>query len=206
MMLEQNEIRSIIEQLKEELLPIGTILIYPSENVPSGFLPCDGSELSKKKYPELYSLLKGIWGETKDSFFLPDLQGQFIRGWDKEGDEDPERVFGSSQEDAFQGHGHETEHIKGTTASSGSHTHTVYREEHGGGLGTIFYSLNHEDNCVSNSCKKGTANIQSGGYHSHSFELDVNVSSPSNNTFGPVRCATETRPKNVALMFCIKVK
>lgn len=206
MNLDKNIVREIVEQLKNELIPIGSILIYSSEKVPHGYLPCDGSELSKKAYPELYALIGGTWGETKDSFFLPDLQGQFIRGWDKDGDEDPERTFGSFQKDAFQGHGHETEHIKGSTSYSGNHTHTVYREEHGGGMGTIFYSLNHEENCVSDSCKRGTANIQSSGYHSHSFEFDIKVSSPSNSTYGPVRCATENRPKNVALMFCIKVK
>ena len=204
--LDMNILRQIVGKLKNELIPLGSILIYSSEKIPHGYLPCDGRELSKKAYPDLYNLIGGRWGETNDFFFLPDLQGQFIRGWDKDGDEDPQRAFGSFQKDAFQGHGHETEHIKGSTSYSGSHTHTAYREEHGGGMGTIFYSLNHEDNCVSDSCKKGTANIQSSGSHCHNFELDINISSPSNSTYGLVRCATETRPKNVALMFCIKVK
>lgn len=211
-MLDKIEIRSIIEQLKEELLPIGSILIYPSEKIPSSFLPCDGRELSKKAYPELYTLMKGTWEETKYSFFLPDLRGQFVRGWDDGDGADPDsgadsvRKIGSKQTDAFQGHGHETEQIKGSTSSDGSHTHNVYREKHGGGMGTIFYSLNHENNCFSDSCKIGTANIRSSGYHNHSFEINVNVTSPKNNTYGPVRYATETRPKNIALMFCIKVK
>ena len=106
MILEPSEIQSIVEQLKKELLPIGSILIYPAENVPSGFLPCDGRELSKEAFSELYSILKGTWGESDKSFFLPDLQGQFVRGWDKEGNVDPERKFGTTQEDAFQGHSH----------------------------------------------------------------------------------------------------
>ena len=206
MNIDKNLINAIAQQLKEELLPIGSILIYSSEMIPHGYLPCDGSELSKKAYPELYKIIGGTWGETKDSFFLPDLQGQFVRGWDKDGNVDPERELGSFQNDAFQGHGHDVGSIKGNTSSNGGHTHTVYSEEHGGGLGTIFYSLNHEDNCISSDNRRGAKSINSSGSHSHSFEFDINVSSPNNSTYGSVRYATETRPKNVALIFCIKVK
>lgn len=205
-MLDEKEFRLLVDKLKAEVLPVGCILMFSSVTVPHGFLPCDGRELSKKKYPELYEVIKGHWGETSDSFYLPDLQGQFIRGWDKEGDVDPEREFGSFQNDAFQGHGHNAEHIKGTTGHGGGHTHILYKEEHGGGFGTIFQSLNHEDNCVSDNCKKGSAAIPTGGYHSHSFELDLNITLPSNSSYGSVRYSTETRPKNVALMYCIKVK
>lgn len=88
-------------------LPVGCIICYPSPICPEGFLPCDGRELSKQQYPELYALIKGTWGETQTTFFLPDLQGQFIRGWDKDGDMDPSRTFGSNQDDAFQGHTHD---------------------------------------------------------------------------------------------------
>lgn len=205
-MLEKNEIRSIVEQLKGELLPIGCILIYPSEKIPTGFLPCDGRELSKKTFPELYALIKDTWGETDNSFFLPDLQGRFIRGWDKEQNIDPERKLGSLQEDAFQGHAHITEKAKGNTKYGGNHTHEVYSEEHGGGMGTIFYSLNHKDKCYSESCKKGKVFLSPSGTHNHEIELEVKVTDPVNSTYGKIRVATETRPTNVALIYCIKVK
>lgn len=131
MILEQNEILSIVEQLKAKLLPIGCILIYPSETIPSGFLPCDGSELSKRVYSELYSLIRGTWGETKDSFFLPDLQGQFMRRWDRDGDVDPERKSGSAQQDSMQGYGHEMAVLeKLQSESNGSHRHKVYYKSH----------------------------------------------------------------------------
>lgn len=106
-MIDQKDISFIIEHLKDELLPIGVILIFPSEKVPHGFIPCDGREMSKKNFPELYELIRGTWGETTTSFFLPDLQGQFVRGWDKDGDIDPGRKIGSTQPDSLQGHSHD---------------------------------------------------------------------------------------------------
>lgn len=55
MMLDNNEIRSIVEQLKIETLPVGCILIFSSEKAPKDFLPCDGRELSKIRYFQLYT-------------------------------------------------------------------------------------------------------------------------------------------------------
>ena len=45
-------------------LPIGSIICYPSTICPEGFMPCDGRELSKQAYPELYAGLK-IHGERQ---------------------------------------------------------------------------------------------------------------------------------------------
>lgn len=211
-MLEQHEIRSIVEQLKAELLPIGSILIYPSETIPSGFLPCDGSELSKRAYPELYSLIRGTWGETKDSFFLPDLQGQFIRGWDRDGDVDPERKFGSSQQDSIQGHGHEVSVIKKLQSeSNGSHRHKVYYKSHDVSSG-MFSSYPVYEVSYSNSDESFSSNGSGTTYegnHSHDIKIPkgfLQIKDPQSSIFGIPRTAVETRPTNVALAFCIKVK
>jgi len=212
MILDKNEILSIVQQLKEELLPIGCILIYPSENVPLRFLPCDGSELSKKAYPELYALIKGTWGETKDSFFLPDLQGQFIRGWDKDGDVDSERKLGSLQEDSLQGHGHKVSIVeKIQSDSSGSHRHKVYYKSHDVSSGVfssypvyeVSFSTNNE---TLSSDGSGTTYE---GSHCHDIKIPngfLQIEDPESSIFGTIRIAVETRPTNVALMFCIKVK
>lgn len=215
MLLDNNEIRSIVEQLKIEILPVGCILIFSSEKVPEDFLPCDGRELSKIKYPQLYALIKDTWGDTKDTFFLPDLQGQFIRGWDKDGDEDPERKFGSFQDDAFQGHGHKAE---GEISNSGSHRHKTYHDDTSFKAGTNTFSADNsfskytpygEDDYNEHKNKSyysfRIAETETCGLHSHSINK-LDVTDATNSQFGKVKVATETRPKNVALMFCIKVK
>lgn len=211
-MLEQHEIRSIVEQLKAELLPIGCILMYPSETIPSGFLPCDGSELSKKAYPELYSLIRGIWGESKDSFFLPDLQGQFIRGWDKDGDVDPERKFGSIQKDSMQGHGHEVSVIeKLKSESDGSHRHKVYYKSHDVSSGVFstypVYEVSYST--TDETIPSDGSGTTYEGTHSHKIKIPkgfLQIKDPQSSIFGIPRIAVETRPTNVALVFCIKVK
>lgn len=53
-------------------------LIYPlaTENVPNGFLPCDGRECSRTEYSELFEAIGTIYGEGDGSttFNVPDLQ------------------------------------------------------------------------------------------------------------------------------------
>lgn len=204
--MKNSEYEEILQQLRKDIVPIGSILAFPSKKVPNGYLPCEGQEISIQLYPELYDIIGHTWGGSKNTFCLPDLQGQFIRGWDREGDVDPQREFGKIQEDSFQGHGHITKATRCTTDYSGSHQHEVYKEEHGGGWGTIFYSVNHDGFAHSESCKKGKVSIPSAGSHCHSFIPQVEVTEPTNIEYGVTRVSIETRPKNIALSFCIKVK
>jgi len=203
--MNNSDYENLLQQLRKDLVPIGSIFAFPAKKVPDGYLPCEGQELSIQLYPELYELIGHTWGGGKSSFCIPDLQGQFIRGWDREGDIDPEREFGRQQEDAFQGHNHVFKVDSTTTVGAGSHQHEMYREEHGGGLGTIFYSVNHDGYANTESCKKGKINIPSSGFHRHDLP-QMNVLDAANSTFGKIRVSSETRPTNVALIFCIKVK
>ncbi|MEH5867486.1 phage tail protein, partial [Escherichia coli] len=55
-------------------LPVGVPVPWPSATPPTGWLKCNGAAFSSEKYPNLakaYPTLK-----------LPDLRGEFIRGWD----------------------------------------------------------------------------------------------------------------------------
>lgn len=61
---------------------IGEIKIWPVNDVPPGFLLCDGSVVSRDDYPALYDVIGTLYGETEefDEFLLPDLIGRFPRG------------------------------------------------------------------------------------------------------------------------------
>lgn len=64
-------------------IPVGAIVMFAGlSNIPNGFLLCDGSELSRETYPELFSVIETTWGEGDGSttFNLPDFSGKFIRG------------------------------------------------------------------------------------------------------------------------------
>ena len=63
-------------------VPIGTILSYTSTTPPTGFLVCDGSEVSKTTYADLYTIIGDTYGTSTDAgkFKLPDLRDKFIQG------------------------------------------------------------------------------------------------------------------------------
>ena len=62
--------------------PIRTILSYGGSNIPSGYLLCDGNEVSKETYKDLYEIIGDTYGTSTDNtkFKLPDLRDKFIQG------------------------------------------------------------------------------------------------------------------------------
>lgn len=63
-------------------VPVGTIISYTSNIVPAGFLICDGSEVSKNTYSDLYKVVGDKFGTATDTtkFKLPDLRDKFVQG------------------------------------------------------------------------------------------------------------------------------
>lgn len=61
---------------------VGFVLPYYGETAPPGTLACDGSEISRTAYDELFQVLgtKAGAGDGSTTFNLPDLRGQFVRG------------------------------------------------------------------------------------------------------------------------------
>lgn len=65
-------------------VPVGTILSYSATTTPVGFLVCDGSEVSKTIYADLFEIIGDTYGTTTDTskFKLPDLRDKFVQGAD----------------------------------------------------------------------------------------------------------------------------
>jgi microcystin-dependent protein len=68
-------------------LPIGTILPYAGANAPYGFLFCDGSEIERSKFPDLYDVIGSTYNGTSalvgiNTFKVPDMRGRFALGKD----------------------------------------------------------------------------------------------------------------------------
>ncbi|XHX67448.1 hypothetical protein GU833_15555 [Photorhabdus akhurstii] len=78
--------------------PVGVPIPWPLPNVPAGYFSCNGQSFNKSIYPKLAT--------AYPSGVLPDLRGEFIRGWDDSRGVDPGRVCGSWQGDAFASHKH----------------------------------------------------------------------------------------------------
>ncbi|MGC6730525.1 phage tail protein [Escherichia coli] len=75
-------------------LPVGVPVPWPSATPPTGWMKCNGSPFSLESYPALAAVFP--------SGVLPDLRGEFIRGWDDARGVDSGRTILSAQSDAIR--------------------------------------------------------------------------------------------------------
>jgi hypothetical protein len=131
-------------QASASVVPAGAVMAFYRSTPPTGWIECNGQ--SAAAYPNLVAL--GI-------ITVPDLRGEFVRGWDNGKGTDPGRALASSQLDEFKSHTHQA---KGSDILTGA---------------------------------------------SNAFWWDAGNSGAATRTTLPTG-GSETRPRNIALMYCIK--
>jgi microcystin-dependent protein len=186
---------------------IGAISMFAMATPPAGWLKANGAAVSRTAYAALFSRIGTIGGvgDGLTTFNLPDLRGVFQRGWDDGRGIDTGRGLGTYQDQMFQDHTH-----NGVTDAHGGHAHSVSDPGHahtytdiggnGGSGGGESYSPGSAAlrTFTKTSSPAGTGiSIQAAGAHSH------NVSGYGVNA-GWWTAGGETRPRNVALLACIK--
>lgn len=141
-----------------EMFPTGMIAFFAADAPPAHFLECDGAAISRTAYAALFAVIGETFGAGNGSttFNLPDLRGEFVRGWDNGRGVDSGRVFGSAQ--------------AGTQMSSSASN----------GGGTLQNAVNIE-NVSETTQSRGDANAAGGIYSTFTI-----------------------RPRNIALLPCIK--
>lgn len=206
----------------QDILPVGTIISHggnTSSMVTSGgqWKECDGSAVSRSTFSDLYSMIGISWGsgDGSSTFNLPDLRGQFLRGWASSFAQDPDGSartasaaggnagynVGSKQDGKVENHAHP---FSATTSSDGSHTHAISFDDGAGGNQTLFGLTNITindiipSNCSTCPIANDLGYTQSNGVHTHT------VNGTTNNPDAP-HGGTETRPKNVYVRYYIKV-
>ena len=137
----------------------GTVVYFANTSVPSGWIKANGASLSTTTYSKLFGAIGYTFGGSGGSFNVPDLRGEFIRGWDDARGVDSGRAFGDAQADDFKSH---------------FHSSTLTR----------------------NNCSGGSGGADGWGVNGGSS----GTSSRNSNATG----GTETRPRNIALLACIK--
>ena len=161
---------------------VGKIEYVPFSTPPLGYLKANGATISRTTYARLFTAIGTTFGagDGSTTFNLPDLRGEFIRGWDDGRGVDSGRVLGSLQLDSIQEHRH-SGNTDGRTTEDPNTT----------------YNLNGK---TINGITYGASN-QSGkpGYNSQTTSRAV----PATLT-GTIRTAGETRSRNIALMAVIK--
>lgn len=102
----ENEIDAL--QASTAYVPSGAVFWFAANAAPSGYLECDGAEVSRSTYAALFGVVGETFGagDGSTTFKLPDLRGEFIRGWDDGRGIDSGRSFGSAQADEFKSHTH----------------------------------------------------------------------------------------------------
>lgn len=139
-----------------QMAPASEVCYFARATAPTGWLKANGAAVSRTAYADLFAAIGTTFGsgDGVNTFNLPDLRGEFIRGWDDGRGVDAGRQLGNLQFDSFK-----------------SHTHGMDwdNNETGGGKLTV----------GGNGSVSGTYQTQAAG-------------------------DSETRPRNVALLACIK--
>ena len=171
-------------------IPVGAVFYFAANSAPTGYLTCDGSAISRTTYADLFAVVSTTFGigDGSTTFNLPDLRGEFIRGFDAGKGTDSGRTFGSSQ----------TEGTKlptttpFTTDTAPNHNHTIpswtTSTSVTRGNGNTVLEYNATVGAFPPSGPDSTITTSSAGSHSHTI------------TGGDA----ETRPRNIALLPCIK--
>ena len=171
-------------------IPTGTILTFGASNPPSGFLECNGSAISRSTYASLFSILSTTHGagDGSSTFNIPDLRGQFVRGWDNSAGVDASRAFGSSQTDQNK-----------------NHTHTTDSQSLTGSVSHLSGSLANNPGSASGIITKLSPTSAIGARSSGSANASgISIDATHSHTISSSGGGTEARPKNIALMYIIK--
>ena len=127
-----------------DTLPVGTVQPFLGLTPPLGYLVCQGQQISKAEYPELYAICGDAFGASTDThFYLPDLRGKTIAGFDNT--DGTMNTIGKLLGD------------KTHTHTSAAHTHTVAAHGH-----TVNNSTAYNSGGPSNNTSGGPSNNTSG--------------------------------------------
>jgi len=192
-------------------VPVGTIFYHSGTSAPSGYLTCDGSNLPVSSYPDLFAVIGYTYGGNGgNSFALPDLRGEFVRGWDAGRGIDPGRNLGTAQADNLGSHTHNFQDVwmivddQSETVNTGNPGVTA-----GVNLdGTIGYPARDVNgNAVDWFEKSGGGYVYpyNDDYPDDGGANDSTIWTVANRT-APAGTAGEVRPKNVALLPIIKFR
>ncbi|EFE7580289.1 phage tail protein [Escherichia coli] len=139
-------------------LPVGVPVPWPSATPPTGWLKCNGAPFSAEEYPKLakaYPKLK-----------LPDLRGEFIRGWDDGRGVDSARLLLSSQAASILEHNHEMQGWTGNPLMASdvySSMSSVFAVQLSIGDGGLLYSWKDGSGTTNDSKRMNRTNHVSSG-------------------------------------------
>ena len=190
---EREKLANFKDQVLDQMVD-GSIIMCPFAKPAYRMVIANGAILSRKDYARLWNVVSqrgtvsetswqnGNWGaystgDGSTTFRIPNLSGEFPRFLDTVGNVDPNRKFGSLQGDA----------IRNITGAG------VF---HGSNAGTNLAALTGVfDGNILNAYKNGGDYTNTGATSFGSFVFDASRIVPT---------AQENRPRNIALLPCIR--
>ncbi|MFL7859071.1 tail fiber protein [Escherichia coli] len=179
--LSKPSIQSVLNYLglgEGSALPVGVPVPWPLETPPTGWLKCNGAAFSSEMYPKL--------AKAYPTNKLPDLRGEFIRGWDDGRGVDAGRALLNWQPHTILDHAHYMELWTGDGLAAGS-----AREGVNPGILATY----------------GDGGIVKTDEPGHKVPSSLRaISSRSIKRYGEIsgNVGTETRPRNVAFNYIVR--
>ena len=102
--------------------PTGQFDWFAVDTAPTGTLKANGAAVSRTTYAVLFAVIGTAFGvgDGSTTFNVPDMRGEFARGWDDGRGVDTSRAFGSAQSDLFKSHTHLVKEGSQLSDTSGS--------------------------------------------------------------------------------------
>lgn len=172
--------RSINKSIQQDEV-VGEVAYFARTTPPSGWLKANGAAVSRTTYAALFAAIGTTFGagDGRTTFNLPDLRGEFIRGLDDGRNIDRGRRLGTAQGDAIR---NITGKLDGSAMGSGNQV-LEGKMIASGAIGTTYQQ------------RQWSGDQGGWGEQSVSFDFDASRVVPT---------ANENRPRNVALLACIK--
>ena len=170
-------------------VPSGSVFAYVGSTAPSGYLKANGDSIPNgtgtvQGVTADFSVLYALVGAT-----LPDLRGEFIRGFDDSRGVDSGRSMLSSQ----GGENAQHNHAASSSVSESSHTHNMRGLALSGGSGSVAITLGSGQSYQIGY--SGSISSRSSG----SATTGISVSTTTSNQ------GSEARPRNIAMLYIIKI-
>ncbi|EBO8013600.1 phage tail protein [Salmonella enterica] len=160
-------------------LPVGVPVPWPSTTPPTGWLKCNGAAFSAEEYPEL--------AKAYPTNKLPDLRGEFIRGWDDGRGMDTGRAILSAQGDAIR-------NIYGEFKTVNTENYSIW-ESVGSFKGAVVPLNPSTNNSYFSLIRSMVTERTDGAVYPKVIGLDASRIVPT---------ANENRPRNIAFNYIVR--
>ncbi|SRY11998.1 variable tail fiber protein [Escherichia coli] len=169
-------------------LPVGVPVPWPSATPPTGWLKCNGAAFSAEEYPEL--------AKAYPTNKLPDLRGEFIRGWDDGRGVDAGRVLLSLQDDSFEAHRHESFFYAGISRNETPLKNLPSSDE--------MLTLSSTTNSLSPDGIDATNSLIGNDDYNCLIEGNKNNKRTATGLSTSIVGAAETRPRNISFNYIVR--